>query len=329
MDVQYCFPKQTPLPPQWERLLGKTGLTPEALPEVTVLLWDSDTLAATGSRDGAVIKYMAVDPAYQGMDLTASLLTRLRQNAFDEGHAHLFLYTKPQNCFAFQELFFYPVAQAGGVLLMEDRRDGLAQYIRRLPRFPDSGVVGAAVMNCDPFTNGHRYLIETAAQACGHLYVFVLSEDRGHFPARDRLALVKAGTAHLPNVTVLETGPYMISASTFPTYFLPDRDSAGQAQCLLDIEIFARHIAPALGITQRYVGTEPFSPLTDSYNRTLAGELPRRGIRLTQVPRLEQDGQAISASRVRALFQTGDLAAIEPLVPPTTYDYLKNHHQEV
>ena len=328
MNIQHAFPKKNDLPPQWTALLKKTGLTAEELPEHTVLLWDGDTLAATGSRSGALIKYLAVDPAYQGEDLTATVLTALRRASFDEGHRHLSLYTKPANRFLLQGLFFHPVAQTREILLMEDRPGGLRSFIAGLPRYEGDGAVGALVMNCDPFTYGHRHVIEQAAAQCGHVYVFVLSEDRGHFPAPDRLALVRLGTAHLPNVTVLPSGPYMISAATFPTYFLPHRDEAGTARCALDVEIFAGHIAPALHITRRYVGTEPLSALTEQYNRALAAALPQRGIALIEVPRLELDGQPISASRVRALLTQGKLSAIEPLVPPTTYDYLKNHQED-
>lgn len=328
MEIQRCHPPEDRVPPQWQQLLARTGLHPETEPELTVLIWDGETLVATGSRDGNLLKYLAVDPARQGEDLTATVLTRLRQDAFRRGIDHLFLYTKPRNRLLLQGLFFYPVAQTQDVLLMEDRKGGLQQYIADLPRFPADGPVGAAVMNCDPFTKGHRYLIETAAKDCSRLYVFVLSEDRGHFPAKDRVALVKAGTADLENVTVVETGPYLISAATFPTYFLPNRDQAGGAQCRLDIEIFARQIAPALGITRRYVGTEPFSALTDDYNRILSQLLPEQGIQLIQVPRLELGESAVSASRVRRLLREGALEALQPLVPPTTYAYLSQYKQE-
>lgn len=327
MEIAYGFPQESPLPPQWAQLLQKTGLQPEAAPEYTVLVWDDGQLIATGSRDGNLLKYLAVDPMRQGEDLTATVLTHLRQDAFQKGIDHLFLYTKPRNRMMLQNLFFYPVAQTKAVLLMEDKKDGLRQYLASLPRYPEAKTVGAAVMNCDPFTNGHRYLIETAAKDCDRLYVFVLSEDRGHFPAKDRLALVRAGTAHLDNVTVVETGPYLISAATFPTYFLPDRDQAGAAQCQLDLVIFTEQLAPALGITRRYVGTEPFSALTDDYNRNLAEQLPAHGIRLVQVPRMEQDGCAVSASRVRRLLREGNLAQIKELVPPTTYAYLREYQE--
>jgi len=323
MDLELLNPRTQALPPEWAALLRKTGLTPGEPAERTVLIWDDDGLAATGSRDGNLIKYMAVDPLRRGEDLTASLLTQLRQDAFSCGISHLFLYTKPRNRLMFQDLFFYPVAETGDVLLMEDRRDGLKQFVAGLPR-REGGIIGAAVMHCNPFTNGHRYLIETAAAECDQVYIFVLSEDRGLFPAADRLELVKQGTADLPNVTVLPSGPYMISAATFPTYFLPAGTDPSAIQCKLDVEIFAGSIAPALGITRRYVGTEPLSPVTNAYNQALLAGLPPRGITVREIPRRELDGAPISASRVRALLQEGKTDELEPLVPPTTFRYLKS-----
>lgn len=328
MEFTSYFPRQEQLPPQWQQLLQRAGLTPEAMPEYTVLLLENGEVVATGSRDGHLLKYLAVDPAHQGEDLTATVLTALRREALSQGVEHLFLYTKPRNRFLMEGLFFYPVVQAGSVLLMEDRKNGLEDYLAALPRFPGAGTVGAAVMNCDPFTNGHRYLVERAAAECDRLYVFVLSEDRGYFPAGDRLALVRAGTADLPNVTVAETGPYLLSAATFPTYFLPDRERAGEARCQLDVELFAGRLAPALGISRRYVGTEPLSPLTDGYNRILAASLPSRGIELHTISRLEQCGEPVSASRVRALARDGRLETLRPLVPPATFDYLQHRTKE-
>lgn len=306
----------------WQALLQENGLIPEQLPEVAVLVFDGDILVATGSRQENLLKYIAVSPARQGEDLTATVLTALRQNAFACGYDHLFLYTKPKNEYLFSSLFFYPIAKTRDVLLMENRPNGIGAFLDTLP----VGVckdAGAVVMNCNPFTKGHRYLIETAATQCDHLYVFVLSEDKSEFSAADRLMLVKEGTKDLPNVTVLPTGPYLISSVTFPTYFLKERENIPQVQCLLDIAIFTRYYAPRFGITRRFVGTEPFCPVTAAYNRTLAQMLPEAGIALCELPRLEQDGVAVSASEVRRLWKAGDWETLRTLVSETTFAYLK------
>ncbi len=305
----------------WKQLLRSSGLEPEEPPQQTVFLWDANTLAATGSRQENLLKYLATDPCYQGQGLLAKILTVLRQEAFREGHRHLFLYTKPQNAQLFTPLLFYPVAATDRVLLMEDQKDGIRTFLDTLPQAATES--GAAVMNCDPFTLGHRYLIETAAANCKHLYVFVLSEDKGYFSFKDRLNMVKAGTADIPNVTVLPTGPYLISSATFPTYFLKDRDSAQHTHCQLDIAIFTGYYAPKFRITRRFVGTEPLSPMTAEYNRVLAEALPRHGIELLQIPRKEIGETPISASAVRAALAQEDWTTIKKLVPQTTFDYLQ------
>lgn len=313
----------------WQNFLAKSGLEADRAVEQTVLVWEDDQLIATGSRQGNLLKCIAVDPTHQGEGLLAKVLTSLRQEAFRDGHRHLFLYTKPSNIHLFTGLLFYPVAQTKDVLLMEDERNGIQEFVRALTPVQHPGTVGAVVMNCDPFTLGHQYLIETAAKSCDHLYVFVLSEDKGHFSADQRMEMVKLGTAHIPDVTVLPTGPYLISSATFPTYFLKNRDDADTIHCQLDIEIFSRYFAPAFGIQRRFVGTEPLSPLTNRYNEALKTYLPQVGIDLYEIPRLENDKTPISASAVRKACEAQDWETVKTLVPATTYHYLQTLQQEV
>ncbi len=310
---------------QWEALLARTGLTPDQELDQTVMVWNDDELIATGSRKGSLLKCIAVDPDHRGEDLTAAVLSQLRTEAFREGYTHLFLYTKPENRHMFAGLFFYPIAQTDQVLLMEDRRNGIRTFLDSLPGAVNGQKIGAAVMNCDPFTLGHRYLIETAAKECDHVYIFVLSEDQGRFSAHDRIEMVRLGMADLPNVTVLPTGPYLISAATFPTYFLKDRESAAQVHCKLDILIFETYFVPRFGITHRYVGTEPLSPMTAQYNAALKEHLHQ--VTLVELPRLETGNAPVSASAVRAALDRGE--DIRAMVPETTYRYLtqgEDHH---
>lgn len=322
MDVELIPGLKAPKKDKWRAFLSRMGLEADEQVQSTVLVWDGDTLIATGSRQDHILKCIAVDASRQGEGLTATVLSALRGDAFSAGHDHLFLYTKPRNKWMFQSLFFYPVAQTADVLLMENRKDGIGSFLRSLPKAPGE-TVGAAVMNCNPFTLGHRYLIETAAKECDRLYVFVLSEDKSQFSAALRMELVRRGTEDLPNVTVLPTGPYLISSATFPTYFLKDREQATQVQCALDIQVFAKHFAPHFGITRRYVGTEPLSLMTARYNEALKQLLPGAGIELREIPRLESGAEPISASRVRQLLEEKNWPALESLLPQTTLDYLK------
>ena len=309
----------------WKEFLLRQGLTPDLSADQTALLWDQDRLVAAASRLGNLFKCIAVDPLYQGQDLTAAVLTPLRQSAFEAGYGHLFLYTKPQNKYLFSSLFFYPIACTDQVLLMENRREGIQSFLQNLPAAPVSSPapIGAAVMNCNPFTLGHRHLIETASGECAHLYVFVLSEDKSEFSFEDRMEMVRMGTRDLPNVTVLPTGPYLISAATFPTYFLKERDNAPEIQCHLDLQIFSGYFAPRFSINRRYVGTEELSPLTARYNEILKQHLPSHGIEVREIPRLCRENTPISASHVRSLLAQGNDTDLLSLVPQTTYAFLQ------
>ena len=190
------------------------------------------------------------------------------------------------------------------------------QHLTTTP--PRGGVV---VMNCNPFTLGHRYLIEQAAKQVERLYVMVVREDCSLFAYTERKAMVEQGVADIENVSVIDGSDYAISRATFPTYFLKRLDDAADTQMLLDLDLFRRHIAPALGATVRFVGTEPTDQLTRRYNQLMHEAL--KDVRETA--RLEKDGYAVSASRVRKAMEEGDMNTIRQLVPPTTLPYIIAH----
>lgn len=308
----------------WKAFLKKAGLEPDADVNETALVWDDDVLIATGSRNGNLLKCIAVEQSRQGEDLMSKVLSALRQEAFKEGYNHLFLYTKPENEGMFSSLFFYPIAKTDKVLLMENRKNGITDFLDSMPKSVGEGKIGAVVMNCNPFTLGHRFLIETAAKECDFLYVFVVCEDKSEFSFDDRLKMVELGTADIDNVTVLPTGPYLISSATFPTYFLKEREKAAQIQCLLDIQIFTKYFVPKFSIKCRYVGTEPLSPMTNQYNEALKLNLANYGVELKEIERLEISGNPVSASEVRRLIKEGDAEKIKKIVPDTTFNFLKN-----
>lgn len=302
----------------YAELLSVCGLRDEGDSEWTVVLpGEDDTILACGSLSGKILKQLAVRPEASGSGACAAVVTALLQEALRRGVAHPFLYTKPENARMFRSLGFYPIAQTAEMCMMERRKDGLARCLAAIPAAPEAAAV---VCNCNPFTLGHLHLIETAAAENPAVYVFVLSEENGGmFSAADRLALVRAGTAHLRNVTVLSGGDYLISRGSFPAYFL--KGDPEKARCDLDLTLFGQKIAPALHIRRRYVGSEPFSPLTERYNERMKQLLPPLGVEVHELPRY----QNISASRVRECIRNGCIDQTRTMVPEATYAFLKNH----
>ncbi|MDO4555858.1 MAG: [citrate (pro-3S)-lyase] ligase [Lachnospiraceae bacterium] len=293
------------------------------------MLDDNYQIIATGSVEENVLKCIAVDPSHQGEGLSGSILTNLIHYEFEHGRVHLFIYTKPKNRSMFEELNFYTVIETPDVLFMENRSNGFTKYIEILQKetpseafLPDK-TIGSVVMNCNPFTLGHHYLLEKAAAACDYVHVFVLSDKRSYIPANDRFELVRQGGRDIPNLVLHQTSDYMISAATFPTYFMKDKIQAKKANCRLDVELFAQKIAPALQITKRYVGTEPNCEVTDIYNQTMKKILPQHQITLEEIPRIENEAGIISASTVRENFKSEKWDDIKRMVPDTTFQYLK------
>ncbi len=271
---------------------------------------------------GNVVKCVGVHPHHRGEGLMAALLSRVLNRLREQGARNIFLFTKPDNEAQFRDLSFWRVEATDKVLLMETDKTAFPAFLRGLNALRGGGGTGAVIMNCNPFTLGHLYLAEQAACACARLLVFVVEEDVSVFPFATRYRLVKEGLSHLPNVTVLSGGPYIVSRATFPTYFLPGDSEAAAAHTLLDATLFGRHIAPAAGITVRYVGDEPFSAVTRRYNETLRQTLPAYGVELRILPRREIGGAAVSASRVRALLGGGRTEQALALVPECTARYL-------
>lgn len=304
-------------------LLAAEGISLDAnLDYIAGLYDDNCELAAAGACYANTLRCFAVDSARQGEGLLGRVLTHLIDYEMERGNSHLFIYTKTDKSFFFKDLGFIEIARVDGLVsFMENRRHGFSSYLEKLAEYKHGDDSAALVVNCNPFTLGHRWLVEKTAEENGTVHLFVVSEDKSFFPFKDRYELVKKGCADLKNVLLHETGSYMISSAVFPSYFLEDDQTAITAQAKLDVELFKK-IAAALGIKSRYVGEEPFSKVTGIYNEIMSEELPQVGIKCVIIPRKEENGEPISASQVRKLLKENRLEEVRPLVPRTTFDYL-------
>jgi [citrate (pro-3S)-lyase] ligase len=309
------------------QFLNTAGLDYDGNIQFSVCLMEKEEIVATGSLDKNVFKCIAVREDRQGEDFMSKILTALRKEAVEKGLSHLFLFTKPGNIRMFSDFGFYPIASTKHALLMENKKKGAEHFAKAMFEECD-GTVGSIVVNCNPFTLGHRYLVETASSRCDLLHIFVLTEDKSQFPAAARLEMVKAGTVGIPNIRIHETGQYMISSVTFPTYFIKDKTKTENIACRLDLEVFAKIFAKQLDITVRYVGTEPNCVVTSAYNREMLSYLPSQGIEVVEIQRKEVNGVPISASSVRALIAKGELEKTIELVPPSTYEYIIAHYKK-
>lgn len=333
-----------------EAFLAANGLRLAPLDRYVVVTRDEDgdEILAGGGLDGNVIKCVAVSESARSEGLMNILVSRLIAIAREEGRESVKAFTKPENEGIFKSLGFALIASSPNAILMENGRGGLPEYRKYLESLARPGRNGAIVMNANPFTKGHRYLVEQAASLVDNLYVIVVREDRSRFPYVERKAMIEAGCAGLDNVVVCEGSDYAISAATFPTYFLKKLDDATDTQIALDLDLFVNHIAKPLGVTVRFAGSEPEDALTRRYNELMAEILPgtsvavvrqdhqpdselvegsavrqaRRPIDFVEIPRLEQNGNPISATSLRRALDKGNLKEAMEYIPKSTVPYL-------
>ena len=306
-----------------KQLIERHGLSFEAGFDNLVGIFEQDELIAVGARAGNVLKMLAVEAAYQGGGLLGEIVTMLVARGYAAGFDSLFVYTKPEYAGSFQALNFKLLASGAKVALLE-YGNGLKNWLDSQSALIKTGVNGAVVMNCNPFTLGHRYLVETAARQVDHLYLFIVREERSIFPFAVRFRLAQEGVRDLKNVIVLDTGNYLVSSATFPTYFLKQDDPVARIQMELDVTLFASRIAPFFGIRERFVGSEPLCPLTYAYNETMRELLPAHGIALIEIERKAALSEVISASRVRKLLAHQDLTQLQNHVPASTLAFLSS-----
>lgn len=312
-------------------LLEANGLTlPEAADD-NVGLYNDGRLVGCGFLKGNMFQGVAIDASLRGEGLSATLVTELIRKAVERGFTSWQVITKPDMAHFFMGLGFRHVADARPyAVFLEAGSASVAASMEELHRQAEGRPEPRAsiVMNANPFTLGHRHLVERAAAENPWVWVLAVQEERSEFPFDLRLQLIREGTADLPNVEVIPGGEYVISARTFPAYFTR-QESLASAQGAMDAAVFAERVGPALGVTRRYVGTEPLSPSTARYNEALLERLPKAGIQVVVMDRATTpEGEVISASRVRQCLAAGDWDAVRAMTPETTYRRLRGEGRE-
>jgi len=318
-------------------LLGRCGLDYEEHIQVFVVCRDAGRLVACAGLESNIVKCCAIDPDLRGGSLSLTLLSEVVHLAYERGHSHLFLYTRPENVSFFQGCGFYALAEVPGyVTLMENTPVGIRAYCDRLRAQRPAGLrpdarIGGIVINANPFTLGHQYLVRLAAAQCDWLHLFVVSEDVSFVSYRDRYALVEQGVRGIERLTLHHGSQYMVSRATFPDYFFKEKGVVGDCCTAIDLLLFRNHIAPALGITHRFVGTEPFCETTRKYNADMKFWLQGDGstapaVTVIEEARTRAGGTPISASEVRRLLRSRDLDRIRALVPAPTFELLREKY---
>jgi len=304
-----------------KKFLSEFNLGYDADIDYTLYVEDEKKVIATISTSKNIIKSFAVKKDYRG-EIASSLITEAINHLYKKGYTYYQVYTKCENKKIFEALNFYEIISSDKVSLLESKNRSITKTLEKIKNdYAIKGTnIGTIVMNCNPFTLGHRYLIEEARKNHDLLVIFVVEEDRSQFKFKDRFAMVKLGVSDLKNVKVVPSSGYLISSLTFPTYFLKKEDERIYEQATLDALIFEKYFIPIFELKRRYLGTEE-DIVTKKYNEVLKTKL---GDFITIIERKKYNGENISASIVRKLISEDKFIELLNYVPKTTYDYLLN-----
>lgn len=327
MEIRRLWPTRLPADRKaWKDLLHSAHLHPEQAIDEVYGLESQGELLATAAIFGSVIKCVALAKKAQGGPVFHQLLSFVLQRLHQQGHEASYVYTKKTA--AFEALGFKKLAAVPeSLVLMERSMNGLPYYLKGLQEKKRPGTSAAMVLHANPLTLGHCALIDFALKHYAHAHIFLLSEDRGAFPHWARRKILESYIQDFKTrLTLHETGPYLVSSQSFPSYFIQEKEEITKIQAQLDARLFKEQIAPTLQLDARILGTEPHSRPTALYNAAMEevfASPPRpHWPKLHILERHRMNGGPISASRVRKLLSEGKLKEAKSLLPKASINFL-------
>lgn len=286
------------------------------------IIRDAGEIIATVSVKKNLIKFFYIDDKYQGEGLAIELINSALEEIIAKGYRSYFVFTKAKNENIFTSLSMDTIEKTEDVVLLEGGFFKYKDWIEIIKKDLDKDEYNAIVMNANPLTLGHEYLVDKALENDRDLIIFVLEEDASYFSTKDRYEIVKKHYQDNNRVHVYKSGPYIISRATFPTYFLKKDTDKLKVYTELDAKIFARRIAKDLNIKKRYFGTEPIDKVTEKYNEMMKKILSEYGIATEFIGRKTIEGEVISASKVRECYEN-DFSDCKKYLSSDVYELLE------
>lgn len=310
-----------------EEFLKQNNLSYEVDINYSILVYDGDLLIATASLAGRIMKCFAVDKKYSGQNITGLMFHHLVEYLQTSNIHHYFVFTTPENESIFTSFNMKRIIRTMNTVLLEggDEITNVLTKLKTKYNISDNKKA-CVIINANPMTNGHLYLIEQAKKDYEEVLVFVVSEDLSTFPFVDRFDIITKATKHIEGVTVLPSLSYLVSRITFPKYFLKEDQLIKDEQTLIDVLIYKEYYKKIFNLERRYLGTEPLSVNTNKYNKVLKDYL---GQSIKIIERINKDNQVISASLIRKLIKANNLSKIKDYVPKATYDFLQSKRGQV
>lgn len=289
---------------------------------------DNNEIIGTISCQDYIIKDLAVDESYQSENI-ATLLVNEMINHFRINNIHNYqVFTKPQYENIFKNLGFKQLVKTekvvlleGGIITIDDELLKIKKILtNRFGEINETSDIGCIVINGNPITNGHMYLIEEASKNHKIVILFVVEEDKSDFTFEQRFSFAYLSVMRLGNVCVVPSTKYIVSMSTFPSYFLKDETEVSYQYSMIDALLFNEYFINYLHIKKRYVGTEINEKMI-TYNDNLQKVLKDK---LIIIDRLKQNNEIVSASTVRKLLKENNFEEAIKYIPKEIASILKS-----
>lgn len=311
-----------------KQFLNENNLSIDRFIDKTFYIEDESLeVVGTISCYNNIIKCLAVRVEDQGNNVSSLLISEMI-NYFSRNNINsYFVYTKPNNLQLFMSFGFRKIVQSENVLFLEGGTSKIEEEINKLKTkitmtigdVNDNLDIASIVINANPITNGHIFLIEEASKVHDYVFVFLLEEDKSFFSFKERYALAFLALNRFDNVVLLPSTNYIISNLTFPDYFLKDKNTVTVENAYIDGLIFKNYFMSKLFIKKRYVGEEENERMK-MYNNTLKEVL---GSSLVIVKRIKQNNTVVSASVVRNLLSKNQIDEALTFIPTECQFILK------
>ncbi|QQK08103.1 hypothetical protein [Miniphocaeibacter halophilus] len=313
-----------------ENFLSKQELRLDKIDSVYVVYDEVGEIIASTGKYRNIIKLIAVDNRYRNRNITNMTISKIIEELFLEGYSNYFIFTIKKNVDLFNDFGFKIVSDTGEVVLLHRGKNDIYERLNKyedVKKKIEKFIVGTIVMNANPFTKGHEFLVKKALEDVEKLLIFVVEENDSFFSFNDRLTMTKNALKNYENIFILPSTEYVISNSTFPTYFIKDISKIHKEYAKLDILIFKQYFIPYFNIQKRFIGKEKLDKSTEIYNNVMQ-ELLKDIVEVKEVERKEINGEIISASSVRKYYKEGNFRKIKKIVPESTYKFLKDKYEK-
>ncbi|MBU1145411.1 MAG: GNAT family N-acetyltransferase [Firmicutes bacterium] len=285
----------------------------------TYYIEEFDKIIGSISRSKDIIKALAVDIDYRGENIANILVSEVMNSMRYNNVYHFQVYTKTEYEVVFTSMGFNTLAKTEKVCILESGNPSIEIEIQKMKlqiekRFHIDVLehsIGAIVVNCNPITLGHYHLIEEASKKHEYFIVLVVEEDQSIFSFKERFSLIYLALTSFENIIILPSTQYIVSALTFPSYFLKSLDEVEKEHAKLDAIIFKNYFMKSLNIRKRYIGSETTSVMV-MYNSILK-EILKDKINIQE--RFKFKKEIISASLVRKLIFENKINEAMTFVP--------------